>query len=403
MPVETNNGDFPMRLILPLQKVRKTFRSAEEVKEFLQSEIEYWQELYQSVHRLPHYQQPPTPGFIARATYEPFRNASSQGLQPNSALEELERHGAIISDGTLGIFCRETHDRSPDAYLGAVLLAAASLRPLSDFHDLGQQRVVLNNLYSAMAGIAPLVEARKTNSAEQKILGDLISDTQDARDEAEGLRIAIAEWQAKHQEDTKDAATTFSADMSSLIEKATSELNTSLEQSNAKIEELEKKVRERLILEAPTTYWTKKASGHQRVAGIFGAIFLATLVGSVLWLTHYGVDLVSEAYTKIVGADRANTGLLALVPLAFITLPTLAVAWLLRHVSRVIVQSMSLGADARLRGTIATTYGALTVDRPGSEAELAIALNALFRPIDGSAHAEISPPNIRDVMEMTKG
>ncbi len=108
-----------------------------------------------------------------------------------------------------------------------------------------------------------------------------------------------------------------------------------------------------------------------------------------------------EIAVAVVG-ERANPGLLALVPLAFITLPTLAFAWLLRHVSRIIVQNLSLQADAQLRGTIATTYSALVHEQRGTTPELAIALNALFRPVDGSGHAEIAPPNVKDIIEMGK-
>ena len=109
---------------------------------------------------------------------------------------------------------------------------------------------------------------------------------------------------------------------------------------------------------------------------------------------------MADAHRQIVG-DRQDIGLLALVPLAFVTMPSLALAWLLRHVSRVIVQNIALAADASLRGTIATTYSALTIDRETSQAELAIALQALFRPVDGSDHAEISPPNLQEIIELS--
>src|SRR5690606_6190088 len=96
----------------------------------------------------------------------------------------------------------------------------------------------------------------------------------------------------------------------------------------------------------------------------------------VIWLVKYGATFTEEAVSRIIG-DRVSAGLEVFLPLAFITLPALAVAWFLRHVSRVIIQNMSLAADAQLRGTIATTYRALVSEKQASDGELAITLQAL--------------------------
>jgi hypothetical protein len=106
---------------------------------------------------------------------------------------------------------------------------------------------------------------------------------------------------------------------------------------------------------------------------------------------HHGVTLVADAYQTIVG-DRETPGPLALAPLAFITLPKLGLAWGLRHMSRIVLQSPTRRADAQLCGTIANPYTALISQNQSTPAELAIALNALFRPIDDSGHAEIALP-----------
>ncbi len=63
-------------------------------------------------------------------------------------------------------------------------------------------------------------------------------------------------------------------------------------------------------------------------------------------------------------------------------------------------QNLSLQADARLRGATARTYLALTAKERPSEAQLAIALQALSRPLDGSEHAEVAPPNLAEIFKL---
>jgi len=270
-------------------------------------------------------------------------------------------------------------------------------------------RVHFSAFASLIVALDQIQNAERNNKAERQQLQDLMVEVQAIRDKTAELietekrlldeQVSAAAKQVRvATEQVELSNTSFSE---SLI-KAEASLSALLKASKATINDLEEKTKTRIILEAPTKYWSDKANGHRTTAIAFGLVFLAALAAGTYWLTHHGVSLVADAHKQIVG-DRQEAGLLALVPLAFITLPTLAFAWLLRHVSRIIVQNISLGADARLRGTIATTYGALTHDRPANPAELAIALQALFRPIDGSAHSEIAPPNIQEIMEMATG
>lgn len=398
MPVETKDGGFPMKLILPAQKVRRTFHTSEEVFDFLSDQKEFWRKLNENRPQ-PLFAQPTASTVLDDATTTPISRALAHEGKPKSALQQLEQDGAIISDGLYGKFVASTHEWSPEAYPGAVALSASAIRPASSFTSAGQHRVHYYFLHSVLAAISEKLSNDKLLKSEGSLVSDLIAETQGLRDEAETLRGEIADWQAGHKISTEADTEAFNKKMNELIEEATSKLATSLAESNAKILELEDKVRNRLILEAPTTYWNEKARWHQGTAIVFGVIFLATVVGGVWWLSHYGVSVVANAYEEIIG-NRQDQGLSWLVPLAFLTIPAIAIGWLLRHVSRVIVQSIALGADARLRGTIATTYSALTAENSATPAELAIALNALFRPIDGSAHAEIAPPNIHDILQM---
>jgi hypothetical protein len=99
--------------------------------------------------------------------------------------------------------------------------------------------------------------------------------------------------------------------------------------------------------EAPTSYWNDKAQSHGRTAIIFGIIFAGVLFGGIYALFAHGVSFVSYATSEITGTQN-NSGLVGLIPLVFISVPVLATAWALRHISRIIIQSLALQADAEL-------------------------------------------------------
>lgn len=400
MPIKSKDGGYPVRFSVPGQRWSKKFRSQDELRSFLTSEIRHWQEQNQP-------KEFPLPGgsqglaFLDPLTTAIFSESMNTGPHAEDALRILEERGAILSEGLYGRFLSKLRSEKPKLYPGAVAAIAAALGPQNAWPDQGNRQpfpwaVWLSGL-GALLELVPLRAAKP--EADQ--LASVVSDALAHRDEVQEMKHAFETWSSKTQSDTGTEIETFRQRSADAVKFAQAQLAQALADSSTRILELEDKVRRRLVLEAPTTYWSKKANGHVSIAFGFGALFLLGLGGGIYWLTHYGVDLVADAHRRIVG-DAQDPGLLALVPLAFITLPTLAFAWLLRHVSRVIVQNLALGADARLRGTIATTYSALTVDQAATPAELAIVFNALFRPVDGSTHSEIAPPNLADLMELAK-
>ncbi|RWC07755.1 MAG: hypothetical protein EOS52_32445 [Mesorhizobium sp.] len=400
MPIKSKDGGYPVRFSVPRQRWSKIFRTQDELRAFLTSEIKHWQE----------YNQPrdfPLPGgsqglaFLDPLTTAIFNEAMSTGPHPEDALKILEDRGALLSEGLYGRFLSKLRAEKPKLYPGAVAAIAATLGPHNAWPDQsGRQPFPWAVWLSGLAAILELVPSSLIKPEADQLTA-VVSDALAHRDETEEMKHAFEIWSGKTQSDTQAEIDRFRQSAADAAKFTQAQLTQALADSSTRILELEDKVRKRLVLEAPTTYWSKKANGHVAIAFGFGALFLLGLGSGIYWLTHYGVDLVADAHQRIVG-NVQDPGLLALVPLAFITLPTLAFAWLLRHVSRVIVQNLALGADARLRGTIATTYSALTVDQAATPAELAIVFNALFRPVDGSTHSEIAPPNLADLMELTK-
>jgi len=400
MPVKTNNGQYPATLRLDRQGFSKTFRDASELTAFLVEEREAWEQNNQK-HGLVVPDQSHM-RFLSALTRPAFDQAVQLVNDPEEALRYLEHAGAIPTESRIGKELRRILEQAPRLYPGAVAAAAAIVGRQEPWPDQGGRYGLPWPVWlSGLGGLFELVESRRSTKGAADELAAVIAEAETHTSDTDRTRIQFETWQAEAKQELNRRLAVFEEEHSSKVANADLALGKALSSYELRIADAEERVRKRLILEAPTTYWNRKARWHTGAAVVFGVIFLATLVSGIYWLTHQGVDLVGSAYERIV-KDRSDPGLLALVPLAFITLPTLAFAWLLRHVSRVIVQNLSLGADARLRGTIATTYGALTSERDATPAELAIALHALFRPIDGSSHSEIAPPNLQEILELAK-
>lgn len=399
MPVKSRDGAYPMRLTLPDQQVNLVFRDANEISTFLTSERDHWQR--QNRPNGISFGAPETVSYLDPLTTAVFNEALNKIPNHLEALTVLDTKGAIISTGIYGRSLETIRDEKPKLYAGAVAAIAVKLAPQNRWPDYVQYPASIAQWLSGLGGTLEFLAHAGSAKAEKLTLDSAIVTAQEHRAETEEIKLDFAKWQEATRKQVEADIDSFRQSCADSFASVRVELAKSLSDSKDRIAELEDKVRRRLILEAPTTYWSNKASSHTKIAGLFGAVFLASLGFGIYWLTHWGVDLVANAHDRIVG-DIKDPGLLALVPLAFITLPTLAFAWMLRHVSRVIVQNMALGADARLRGTIATTYSALTEEQNATPAELAIVLNALFRPVDGSTHTEIAPPNLAELLQMAK-
>lgn len=310
----------------------------------------------------------------------------------------------MLSEGRQAKFLAKLRTEDPALYPGAFAAIASTLTPIREHYLSAQGNrfpMPWSLWMSGLGGLLKFFESERSGAQTKEEIETLVDNAKNLIGELETKSRELGELHGAHKTSLERLGDANLEAFRQALESYRSDFHDQLQRSQTSLLEFETMVRERLVLEAPTKFWTEKAKSHRNVAFLFGAVFLAAIGGGVYWITHHGVDLVADAYRTIVG-DRETPGLLALVPLAFITLPTLGLAWVLRHISRIVVQNLALQADAQLRSTIANTYTALTSQNKSTPAELAIALNALFRPIDGSGHAEIAPPNIRDILEAGK-
>jgi hypothetical protein len=170
-----------------------------------------------------------------------------------------------------------------------------------------------------------------------------------------------------------------------------------IEEKTRLISELEDLYRRKLTVQEPAMSWKSIAAQKTTIWRIWLFIFtilVALPIGFALW----NWELVAATITKL---TAASNGGFSISGLAAISVPALFYAWLLKNISRVFIQNLNLADDAAHRQSLALTYMGLLQDdkRPASDAERAIILNALFRPIPPQTSDEGPPAGIIDLIK----
>jgi hypothetical protein len=410
MVLKHRKNGFPVTIEIPAQKYRKSLNSASEVREFIEGEAVYWDQLAKG-----------------RGSW----TTNSQGLfdtggqaAANAAVNETRSIGELDDEGAINIltkFLATDPLLSNSPYGGTISAAAEASSPFVPglvfiFSLLsGGLRTLPANLpqgrltpvdLAMLAGAVSHHVALASSPPDKQLLESLLTELQTALDAVAEAKAELAEAKLLFEFDSSRAIAEFENDGIDLVRRSVVELaerKGNLEEYQAamrqRIDHLRSELTVDIVTKAPTVYWRNKARWHIGTALIFGLIFLSA-IGLGAWaLFVFGLDYISLATTKILGSRSDAGGLAALVPLIFITVPSLALAWALRHISRVIVQNLALSADARLRSTIAQSYKALVAEGSASDAHLALVLQALFRPFDTKDAGEIAPPSFKDLMD----
>ncbi|MDR6954166.1 hypothetical protein J2X65_003534 [Ancylobacter sp. 3268] len=171
------------------------------------------------------------------------------------------------------------------------------------------------------------------------------------------------------------------------------DMNEAKKATEEQIELLRSAQKELSTISPVVALWKSKGDGHSKwlAANIF--FFVLVLVGSVLLLYEFGGDYV-RGLIDVAGQNNQ------LAVTALIAAPVLGAAWLLRIISRFMMQNLAMLDDARQRKAIADTFIGL-VGEPGvkvSREERALALNALFRAPPGSGEPDVIPPNLIELI-----
>jgi hypothetical protein len=175
---------------------------------------------------------------------------------------------------------------------------------------------------------------------------------------------------------------------------------SALADGDAKLNAIAETYRTELTLQAPTNYWTSKKTRNLDSARNWAIAFAAAaVVGAVavggVW-NKTAEPFLAAYQTSLIKAS-------APIPLSYgIFLPTLAVAfllvWVLRIISKQLLANLALSNDAAERVTMVETFLSL-MQKPDhvKEDDRILILSALFRPAP-SSNDDGTPPNWFDLL-----
>jgi len=195
------------------------------------------------------------------------------------------------------------------------------------------------------------------------------------------------------------------------IEDTTSTLGDNIGKLSSQLENTDKEIREQLNLAATKNMWLNKARWNL-VAFIFGSLItIGLLVGLPLCIYYFSseiseivkifakdmtpVDLPEEGKGAILIANQISKLLLLMVPIA-------SAFWLVKLSVRFTLRSLSLMDDAKQRKVMLDTYLFLVGEGKADEGDRPLILNALFRPVPGHGGHDIEPPNLGDLMKLSR-
>jgi Family of unknown function (DUF6161) len=174
-------------------------------------------------------------------------------------------------------------------------------------------------------------------------------------------------------------------------------LSSFIEQKKLVFDQLEDVYRRKLVMEEPAKLWKDISARRTRAWMIWLVIFSAMIIGPLVLAILYWEIFIDDISKVTAG----NTGGISLSGLAAVTVPALYYAWLLKSISRIVIQNLNFADDAAHRRALAITYLALA-ENPKlsvSEQDRALILNALFRPTPSQSLDEGPPSGLIDLIK----
>lgn len=200
-----------------------------------------------------------------------------------------------------------------------------------------------------------------------------VADLQSRLDEQLAKMTAIVEGAEKEREEITNHGKRVTDELDQQHEAQQSQWNELHTTADNEWQSLRRTFEQQLGLEAPATYWKRRArwTFWAAIASLIGFSALAVLLISLI--VKFGPGFLANlAQHKDIG-DFAT--------LTVISIPALTALWILRHIGRLFVTNFERSGDAMMRQTMATTFLALTkegTEKVSTEERLMI-LEALFR------------------------
>jgi len=155
-------------------------------------------------------------------------------------------------------------------------------------------------------------------------------------------------------------------------------------------EKLEKEYKERLKIEEPAKFWETigdERTTRWRIWLVVFSVLVAIPLIVLIWCS-------SEFASWVAKISSGANGAISLAGVAALTIPAILYGWLLRSVSRLFTQNLTLADDAAHRRALALTYlGLIANDKTEiTKEDRLLILNALFRALPTTAPDD-GPPS----------
>ena len=178
----------------------------------------------------------------------------------------------------------------------------------------------------------------------------------------------------------------------SLYSNLESSFSDLFEKNENTLKSIENTYSEKLALEAPVEYWTKKRKHHTNVFWFSGATSIILAAAGIAFF----YSKMGTFFTESVSDAPLSKYIIA------ITATTVGI-WLVRLFAKIAIANLHLRSDALERHTMMTAYLAMLKEGDAVKDEhREIALNALFRPSTSGLIKDDGIPNILDYIRKPK-
>jgi hypothetical protein len=350
------------------QNVYHHFSLASEVLDWLQHQMEFWNELSPiaqtnlDLGNLGHFQTQQAYSQIAQKWTRWANSIKSDPSNTSAVIQDISGHAAsfdlIIPEGTIGKHLSTLVSRN-DNQQALLIIFTFNTSIVSFAHPLGMIAKLLKTVVQFHPLSKALVDVASAKTAEQI--------ARDAADAISTKNVAFDEWR-KSQEES--------------------------------IEKLSDRFRKELPFEKPAAHWRQIARSNNGLVFLYLVLFGALVAVPSL--------IIYQNWTAVVPAIESlfakSQGVLPIGPFLLLLIPAAAFGWFLKHISRLFIQSYALAVDAEHRRSLAITYlGLMDYEKTQiNDAERAIILNALFRPPPPYSTDDGPPMGLLDLIKSSK-
>lgn len=336
-----------------------------------------------------------------------FNRQSSTALMVPVFLDlNFENAYKFQSEIYLNKYIQEIYWDFPDIYK----LAIEQFRNSSKIHSVVQEiaeREIFPKDFQFVAelsrienNIRELQNNLKKTTLRHSMIEDLLTDFKDRNTEVKNYN---EEKIREIQEISDKFSNEYGSVKNRLLEETKKEMDEKIndsvkmfkEEADKKLLLAAKELKISIVLQDAKDLWAKKAKLHRKYFYVGSSLFLIVIFTFCIIIIKYwnDINLALLNFETLFAKHPLGGTFLFMIPI-------LAIAWVLRLISRFTMQNLTLADDADQRGVMAETFVKLAGEgHAQDEKDRAIILNALFRPLPGTHQEDIQPPNITDLLK----